>query len=153
MDHCKPVVDGSVWLPEYGCAVQTSCGCSCTLLGSKNQTELDFKTLSVTTMTKIFVTNVTTSSQMAQTITTLLQYLDLCYSSDLPEQPIIIAKYLHKQKKQGVWDTPFNYFWYACKMVVVVDKRCHACRHVIRWSQIYLLIVTSHMNNDGGESH
>ena len=30
MDHCKPVVDGSVWLPKYGCAVQTSCGCSCT---------------------------------------------------------------------------------------------------------------------------
>ena len=47
MDHCKPVVDGLVRLPEYGCAVQTSCGCGCgcTSLGSKNWTKLDFKTL------------------------------------------------------------------------------------------------------------
>ena len=47
MDHCKPVVDGSVQLPEYGCTVQTSCGCGCASLEPKNRTKPDFKTLSL----------------------------------------------------------------------------------------------------------
>ena len=50
MDRCKPVADGSVWLPEYGCAVQTGCGCGCASLGSKNRTEPDFKTLDVSNL-------------------------------------------------------------------------------------------------------